>query len=202
MEQELTKERALELMKLKGQVRGAVFKTDREFVLKEEGENGLKLLEEEMKRLGYPIKYKEIESTSFHPIGLRAISLLTIKKVFGFDNDKIQEMGLFATKVSLIVRLFVRYFSSTEKFLLEKAPALWKRHWTEGSLVVSEVNMKEKYSIAQIKDFNLCPAFCYYLRGYFEGILHLTTGSSRVDAQEVKCFFQGDKHHEYLIRWE
>ncbi len=202
MNEELTAEKVKELLAIPGEVKGAVFKTDAAFVIKEKGEEGLKQLEEELKKLGCPIKYEEAKSVSFHPVGMRAISLLAMKKVFGFDNEKIKEIGRFATRVSLIVRLFVRYFSSTEKFLKEKAPELWSGHWTKGTLDMADVNVKEKYVVARVKDFNLCTTFCYYLRGYFEGILELTTGSEEVHTEEVKCTFRGDDYHEYLTRWK
>ncbi len=202
MNEELTAETIKKLLEIPGEVKGAVFKTDATFVIKEKGAEGLKQLEEELKRVGCPIKYEEAKSVSFHPVGLRAISLLAMKKVFGFNNDKIKEIGRFATRVSLIVRLFVRYFSSTEKFLNERAPKLWSSHWTKGILDMTDVNMKEKYAVARIRDFNLCPTFCYYLSGYFEGILSLTTGSDDVHSEEVKCTFRGDNYHEYLTRWK
>lgn len=201
MNQELTKEIAVKLMEAKGQVKGEVFKTDREYILKEKGEEGLKRLEKELEKLGYPIKYRKINATGFYPVGLRAISLLMIKKIFEFDNKKIEEIGVFATKVSLVVRLFVKYFFSTKKFLLEKAPKMWRTHWTEGDLIATEVNEEKKYAVVQLKNFNLCPAYCYYLRGYFTGILHLTTGSSQITCEEVKCFFRGDEYHEYRVEW-
>lgn len=201
MDQELTKETAIKLMESKGQVKGVVFQTDKKYILKEKGEEGLKLLEQELEKLGYPIKYREINAMSFHPVGLRAISLLMIKKVFGFDNKEIEKIGTFATKVSWVVRLFVRYFFSTEKFLLEKAPKMWRTHWTEGDIIATEVNEEEKYAVIQLKNFNLCPTYCSYLKGYFSGILRLTTGSPNITIEEVKCFFRGDEYHEYLIKW-
>ncbi len=201
MNQELTKEIAVKLMEAKGQVKGVVFKTDQEYILKEKGEEGLKRLEKELEEFGYPIKYREIKATGFYPVGLRAISLLMIKKVFEFNNEKIEEIGVFATKVSLVVRLFVKYFFSTKKFLLEKAPKMWRAHWTEGDLITTEVDEEKKYAAVQLKNFNLCPTYCYYLRGYFAGILHLTTGSSQVTCEEVKCFFRGDEYHEYVVKW-
>ena len=98
MNEELTKETAAKLMQSRGEVKGVVFKTDEKYILKERGEEGLKLLEQELKKLGYPIKYKEIKAMSLHPIGLRAISLLMIKKVFKFDDKEIEKIGVLPPK--------------------------------------------------------------------------------------------------------
>ncbi|MBM3258059.1 MAG: hypothetical protein FJZ05_02520, partial [Candidatus Nealsonbacteria bacterium] len=82
MDKETTKEAAQRLSKISGEVRGVAFKTDMEFVLKEKGKGGLKKVEDELKRIGFPIKYEEIKVMDFYPIGLRVISLMAIKEVF------------------------------------------------------------------------------------------------------------------------
>ncbi|XOB40179.1 MAG: hypothetical protein ACKKMR_02515 [Candidatus Nealsonbacteria bacterium] len=202
MNQELNKETAKKIMEVKGEVRGVVFKTDGEYILKEKGEEGLKKLEEELEKLGFPIKYKEVKNLNFYPVGLRAISLLTIKKVFNFDDEKIKEMGIFATKISFIVKLFMRYFFSLKRIVLKEAPKMWRKHWTQGELIPVELNEKEKYAIIRIKDFNLSPTYCHYLRGYFSGIVLMVVKTSKIICEETKCFFRGDEYHEYLVKWE
>lgn len=202
MEKEIiSKEIAQELIEIKGEVRGVVFKTDREYILKEKGEGGLAKVEEELERLGTPIRYKHIKTMAFYPIGLRVVSLLTIKKAFNFDNEKIREMGLFATKVSLIIKLFIKYFLSLKKVFFEEAPKIWSKHWTVGKLVSVRMNEDEKYGILRVEDFNLHPVVCYYLQGYFAGILQMVVRSKKVTAEEVKCTFSGEDCHEYMLRW-
>ncbi|MCP6719277.1 MAG: hypothetical protein KJI71_03540 [Patescibacteria group bacterium] len=198
----ITKETIQKLMAVKGEVRGVVFKTDGEYVLKEKGEEGLRKLEEELKKLGTPIKYKEIKTMAFYPVGLRIISILAIKKVFDFDNERIKDMGLFATKISLIIKLFIRYFLSIQRVFFKEAPKIWKKHWTIGEMVPIELNEDQKYAILKIKDFNLHPIYCYYLRGYLSGILKMLVKTSKVISQETKCSFQEGKDHEYLLKWE
>ncbi|MFQ6049759.1 MAG: hypothetical protein ACE5J0_01835 [Candidatus Paceibacterales bacterium] len=202
MSQELTQEAAKKLMKIKGEARGVVFKTDGEYILKEKREKGLKRLEEELEKLGYPIKYKEIKTMIFYPVGLRALSLLAIKKVFNFDEEKIKEMGRFATKVSFIVKLFMRHFVSLQRVFSREAPKLWKKHWTVGKLDSIELNEEKKYAILGVRGFNLHPLYCYYLSGYFSGILQMTVRSPKITCEETKCAFRGDEYHEYLLKWE
>jgi hypothetical protein len=202
MNQELTKEVARKLMEIKGEVRGVVFKTDADFVFKEKGKGGLKKVEEELKNLGFPIKYKEIKTMAFYPVGLRALSLLAIKKVFNFEEGKIREIGFFATKVSLVIKLFIRYFLSVRRVFLKEAPKMWKKHWTVGELIPVELNEEEKYGILRLKNFNLHPIFCCFLEGYFAGVAQMVIKSPQITCQETKCFFRGDEHHEYLLKWK
>lgn len=202
MEKELTKELAKKLMEIKGEVKGVVFKTDAEYILKEKGEEGLRKVEEEIKKLGYVIDYQKVKAMDFYPVGLRAISLLAIKKVFNFDDEKIKEMGLFATKTSLMVKILMKFFLSIQRVFLVEAPRLWKKHWTQGELIPVELNEEKKYSIIKVRGFSLHPIHCKYLEGYFSGILKMLVKSSEITCQETKCTFKGDKEHEFLIKWK
>lgn len=202
MNQEPTKETAKKLMEIKGEVRGVTLKTDMEYILKEKGENGLKKLEDELKGLGQPINFREIKTMAFYPVGLRALSLLAIKRVFDFDDEKIKEIGFFATKTSLIIKLFVRYFLSVQRVFLKEAPKLWKKHYTVGELNTVELNEEKKYGILRLKNVDVHPIVCCYLEGYFRGVLKLIVKSSRITSKETKCPFRGDEYHEYLIEWQ
>ena len=74
--QAITKEIIKEVMAVKGEVRGIVFKTDADFVLKEKGKESLKAVEEELARIGYPINYQKLKTMNFYPLGVRVLSLL------------------------------------------------------------------------------------------------------------------------------
>jgi hypothetical protein len=202
MNQELTKETIKKLMEIKGEVKGVTFKTDAEHILKEKGEEGLKRLEAELESLGCPIKYRDIRTMDSYPVGLRAISLLAIKRIFNYDDKKIEEMGFLATKRSLIIKLFVKYFLSIERVFYKEAPKIWTQHFTIGQLIPIELNEEKKYAILRLKDFNLHPVYCIYLGGYFCGILNMLVRTSQITFEETKCTFRGDEYHEYLIKWK
>lgn len=202
MNQELTKEVAQKLMEIKGEARGGTLKIDMEYILKEKGEEGLKKVEGELEKLGYPIKYKEINTLGYSPVGLRAISLLVIKKVFNFDNEKIKEIGLFGTKISLILKFFIKYVFSFQKVFFQESPKIWREHWTIGELVPVELNEEKKYAILRLKDFNLHPIYCRFLEGYLPGLFQLMVKIPQITCEETKCFFRGDEYHEYLIKWQ
>ena len=138
----------------------------------------------------------------FYPVGLRVVSLLMIKKTFDFDNEKIKNMGLFATKVSLMIKLFVRYFFSIQRVFFKEAPKIWEKHYTISKLMPMELNEEKKYAILKIEDLALDPLFCVYLGGYFCGILQMLIRTDKIDFQETKCPFKGDKYHEYLLKWQ
>ena len=119
MNQELTKEVAQKLMEIKAEIRGVDLKTDAEFVLKEKGQEGLKKVKEELKKIGYPIEYEKLEAMNFYPGGFKALSLLAIKKALNFNDEKIKEIGSVAPKTSIIVKLFIKYFFSIQKLFFQ-----------------------------------------------------------------------------------
>lgn len=192
------KEIAKDLMKIKGEVRGIVFKTDFEFVLKEKGREGFEKLRKKLEEIDSPINYEKINPMGFYPIGLRAISLLVIKNVFGFNEKKIKEIGAFAPKFSFVVKIFLKYFFSVQK-MAEQVPKMWRKHYTIGELR-AEVNEKERWGILRLENFIVHPILCPYLEGYFLTILKMIT-NSEVVSEEIKCNFKGDKFHEFFLRW-
>lgn len=204
MEKEIfTKELAEKLMKIKGEGRGVHLKNDAEYILKKDGEEALKKVEQETERLGFPIKYKEIKNTGFYPAGLRAISLLAIKNALDWDDKKMKDMFRVAVGASLIVRVLMKFLHSVSR-AVKVVPRMYREYWTEGSGKVGIVNEKEKWATLIIEDFNLHPLYCYCMEGFFEGMVKLVTGAKRTTCHEVKCSFEdnGGKIHEYLVKWE
>ncbi len=199
MNEELTKEVVKKLISVKGEARGVTFKTDAEFILREKGEEGLKKVEEKLKEWGQPIKYREIENMAFYPVGLRALSLLAIKEVFNFDEEKIKEMGAAAPKVSIIIKLFMQFFLSI-RTTIAQVPKMWRKHYTIGDLVSVKLDERKKFLILRLRNFNLHSICCSYLSGYFSKVIEMVV-RSKVSCQETECFFRGDEYHQYLLKW-
>lgn len=199
MEEQITKELLQKLIDIKGESRGASFKADRDFILKEKGEEGLVKLEKRMTELGHPIKYKEMNSTDFFPLGLRGIELVVIKELFNFTKEDFARMGTFQTKISLILKLFMKFFVSLD-ILSKKAPEMWRKYYTTGDLVVTELNKEEKKGILVVKNFALHPFHCQLLEGYFGNVIKMVVGTPVV-CEEKRCTFRGDEFHEFFAKW-
>ncbi len=197
--EEINKENIKKIMDLKGETRGVVFQLDKEFILRERGEEGLKKLETEMKRLGCPLKYKEVTATEFYPVSWRILSLLAIKKVFNWDDKKIREMGEAAPKLDLFVKFFLRYFISIRR-TVGQISRMWRKHYTVGEMASVEVDEEKKRIVLRLKDCNLHPTFCCYLEGYLSTMGKIIL-KQPVKVRETKCFFRGDKYHQYLATW-
>lgn len=200
MEKEITKELADKLMKIPGEARGICLKTDMEFVLREKGREGLKQVEEELEKLGYPIKYEKIKIGDFYPIGQDVLDMLVIWKLFDYDKTKIKQMGYEAPNFSIFLKIFLKYFYSMKE-TLRQAPEMQKRHYTMGALKVIEVDEVKRYVLIAMEDFDLHPVMCKSLEGYFAKVCQMMIKRGRPECQEIKCTFHGDKRHEFLIKW-
>ncbi len=201
--EQLTKEEIQRLIEIPGKARGQVFLTDWEYIREKKGKEGINLLKEKMGLLGNPMDYEKIKTFEWYPVGLRAVSLLVIKEVFGFGDREISEMGNLAPKHSFIVRLIMKHFLSVSK-AFQESPHYWEKHYTIGKLEAVELNEREKYLILRLKDFKVHPVLCTYFfeDGYFLRIGQYVLKSPRVTSEETKCMFRGEPYHECLIKWE
>lgn len=195
----INKEELNKLLEVKGEVKGVVFQTDADYILKKEGEAGLKKLEKRVKELGYPINYRKGKALDLHPLGLRVISLLLIKDTFGWDDQEIRKMGYNAPSVSFMVKLLMKFFVSFKKFMNE-VPGYWARHYTVGVLELFSMNEETKETTVRLRDITLHPIFCFYLEGYFERMYEFVVGKGKGNCQETKCAFKGAPYHQYDFR--
>ncbi len=195
----LKKEEIEKLLKIKGEVKGVFLQTDARYILEREGEKGLRKLEKKAKEIGVDLDYRKASAMQWYSVGLRPISLLLIKEVFGYNDKDIREMGRMAAKFSFIVKLFVRFFSPIKK-LFESAPNYYKMQYRIGSLERVYFSETEKKAILRLKDFKIHPLVCLYLEGYFQGIAEFAL-KEKVRTKETKCVFRGDDFNEYLIEW-
>ncbi len=198
---QLSKEEVDELMRVSGNVKGVVFQTHAAFIRYKEGEKGIKMVEERLKELGYPLKFTEISSLAWYPEALSILVVLTAKEVFKWKDSDIFNMGNSAPKYSLIARMLVKTFISIKK-VFEESPKYWKKHYDFGVLESYEINEKEKYVMLRLKEYKLHPTVCIYFCGYFYQIAQYVVRSKKITIEETKCVYRGGPYHEFLIKWK
>lgn len=182
---------------LSGKIRGTTLKAYGDFILKEEGKEGLKKLEKEMKESGYPVQYEKVKGMEFFPISYQAVTIELIKNIFNYDSERFREIGRFSAKFSLIVRLVAKYFFSVEK-VVGRVAKIWRKHYTVGDIEIVEADTEHKHSVVRVKNFKVHPLQCEVLKGYLESLLQMVVGEERV-GKETKCVFRGDEYHEFVF---
>jgi len=201
MDQELTPETVKKIMEIKGEARGTHFKNDADFVLEKKGKEGLKKVEKILEDLGCPIKYEKINQFSFYPVGLRALSLLAIKKAFSWSDEEIKELCAYAMKFSWIIKLLMKYFSSIER-VCKETPKTWSQYFTVGEAEVEKYDLEKKYAIFVIKNFDFHPIYCCCMEGVITGTIKMIIKTKKIICEEVECPFKGGSVHRYLVKWE
>jgi len=187
-------------MKIEGNVRGEVFKFTFYYAKDKEGEEAPRLIEEKMNKLGYPFKFSDLEPLRWYRESLSVLAILVAKELFSWTDKDIFNMGYEASKYSLLIKILMRYFVSSER-VFKEAPAYWKKHFDFGDLEPVEFSEKKKYTIMRVKGYKFHPLICLYHAGYFLRIANLTVRSKKIDVKETKCVFKGEDCNEYLITW-
>jgi hypothetical protein len=199
MEEIISKEIVRKLMDLNGESRGIAIKDDFEYVFQRKGVEGVKMLENELESFGCPIKYEDIKTMQFYPVGLEAVIMLATKKLFNYDKEDFKKLGEFSSKLSFIIRIFIKYFGSLETIARE-SPKMWRKYHTVGDPTVLEFSEEKRYAILRVENFDLVPIYCQMLTGYFSSLLQMVVKGSVV-CKETKCTFKGDDYHEFLLKW-
>lgn len=196
----VTKEKVDELMKNPGTVRGAGIKSYAQFILEKEGKEQLKRLEKEMEKAGYPIKYLEVGTMEVYPFGIEALTLILIKKLFGYGEEEFQKMGEFEMKVSLLIKLFMKYFVSLDR-VAQEFPKMCRKHFSVGNFKIKELNKEKGEIVIRIEDFYFHPLHCPVLLGVFSEALRMIT-KKETQGKETKCIYKGDDAHEFYLSWK
>lgn len=194
------KETADEMMLFSTKAIGVVFDTHAKYIKQREGEEGLRRVEEKLAELGYPLRFKDIKTFEFYPVGLADLVVIVAKEIFGWQEKDIFDMGNTAPKYSFMIKLLLKYFISLERSLKEAAK-YWRKHFTEGELEY-ESHEEEKYVIIRLKYKSPHPLVCIFYAGYFLRIAQYVIKSKNITIKETKCMFKGNPEHEYLIEWE
>lgn len=187
------------LKKMEGEVRGICLKSDWDFVFRRYGKEGIKKLEEKMAEIEIPIKYQEINTTKFYPVGWDGISILAIKEIFNLKNEDFEKLGREEVKTSFFLKIFIRYLTNLNNLATE-APKMWRKHYTVGDLEISLIDLTNQKAIVRLKNFDFFPEFCLTIGAYFAQLLEMAT-RKKVSCKETMCTFTGGDCHEFLLSW-
>lgn len=186
----------------KGDIRGVVFQTVADYVLKKWGAEGLDRVEKKLKEWGMPFRYEEVRTLDWYPVGWGALSVLAVAEAFSLDELGVKNMGSSVPKISLVVKLLFKFFLDIEKFA-RQLPGYWAKHYTIGSVEVAKIDKKNKEIILYLKGAAFHPLLCKYIEGYIEKAVELArpTGSV-IAAKELQCTFKDNTPYEvYQIKW-
>ena len=113
--EKITKEEAERIMKEGGKVRGLTLKTDADYIIEKEGKEGLKRVEERLKELGYPIKFKNFSSFGWYSLPLSAIIITVMVEVFDWDDSAIFDLAYTAPLNTTVSKMMLERLLNLER---------------------------------------------------------------------------------------
>jgi len=195
------KEKVDILMRIKGSMRGELLRNNFIYLKEKEGEGAVKKMEDRLKELGYPLIFKDIKTYGWYKDPFCAVFMLIFKEQFNWNEEDIVNLGRFSPKYSFIMKLAFKYLISA-KIAFWAASKLWHKNVDYGEIESYEINEANKYLIFRLKEYELHPLVCLYIKGYFMGLFEYIVGKNSTLAEETKCTFKGDPYHEYKISWK
>ena len=194
----ISKKELDEILDYGGQVRGVVLCTDAEYVRRNHGVESLLRVEEEARRMGYPINYRKIRAMHWYPVGLRVVSLVAIQKALNLNPDKLREMGRKAPKYSIITKLMLRYFANLD-ILVSRLQSYWNKNYSVGSLTGK---LQDKTLLICVKDCRIPKPLFPYLEGYFLAAIGMIIGNQKqTRMEEGRWMHKNGTCYEFAIKW-
>jgi len=194
----ITKQKIENIMKVKGKTRGVNIRMVLDFVREEKGEQGLKRVEARIAELGYPFECEDIKPMDFYKLGIDILFYLVIQETFNLKEKDLIRMGFSILKFNILMKIFMKYFSSF-KLIADQAPKMFRKHFTVGSLEMSDYSKEERYIVLRER-IKIDPIFCPVHMGYYAKTCQMLV-KTPVTAKETKCIFKGDEYNEYLFTW-
>jgi len=188
------------LMKIEGNMRGELLKNNYIYLKQKEGEGAVKIMEDRLKELGYPLAFNDIKTYAWHKDAFCAAFMLVFQEKFNWGEEEIVNVGKFALRYSFVMKLAFKYLVSA-KLAFWAAPKLWRKNIDYGEIEGHEINEANKYLIFRFKNWALNPLVCLYIKGYLIELFNLI-GKNKVRAEETNCIFREGSYHEYKISWE
>lgn len=189
-----------QIMSIPGNTKGNSLKTDAEFIVSRQGQQGLSELEEALALLGYPITYHDIRGFDWHPEAQAVLGIFVAMKLFSWEEDDLFDMGYAAPATSLIVKMLMRFVSVEATF--RQAPSVWGRHYDFGTFETVEFKKDKNEIVFRVADY---PFFDYmdpYFDGFLTKTLELVTASSAVEVERFACEKEIETCREYKGTWE
>ena len=198
------KETIERLKKLEGKIRGCCLKTMIDSLLGSEKKEFLSAIQQKLTEYGFKEDLRKVSALKWYPASFIIAAIFSFYEVLNWRESDIREAGRNCPKSS--AQLIFRISTSIYAVSLEKAFRMlsyfWKKLVNFGELESVELNEKEKYLIARLKNFPIHPLYCVFIEGFGEGLGKLIIKTKKIWCKETKCYFKGDSYHEFVARWE
>lgn len=187
-------------LEIPGEIRGAAFQTDAEYIRTAIGSDGLRRIESALKIYGIQLSYDAVRAMAWIPLRTRALSMAMMHDFFGWQDRDFYAMGDVGSKHSFIIRLLAKFFASP-RAVFNNAPVYWSKYYSVGRISPVRFNENDHIVTLELVNFKVHSMYCRYLEGFFRRLVQHNFPKHDVKVEETKCVFKGDEVHEYFFRW-
>lgn len=194
------KDEADEIMSRPGNTKGNSLLTDVKFIEHKEGREGVKRLEEALTLLGYPFVYEEVRAYDWYPESQTVLGIYLAKKIFGWRDSDVFDMGYAAPATSIIVKTLMRFISLETTF--KQAPSVWEKHYDFGQFKIGDFDAENKRLTFSVSGYGYFDYMKEYFDGFFKKVLQLVGVTNIVEYSSSWCSEEGDMTcRKYEVRW-
>ncbi len=183
-----------------GKVRTELMRTEKDYIIHKEGEEGFKKVKEKMIELGVDIDFDKLQHRDWEENWKYVLFVVVVKEVLSWTDDDVFQMGIYCPRVSFMLKTLFQYFVSVD-IVFANANVYWKKHYSFGEVEPIEINKEERYLIIRNKGFYAHPVMCIFHAGYVVGLAEFVLGRDNVKIEETSCMHRGDHYHEYRLTW-
>ena len=180
----LTKQEAARIMKIKGNVNGAIFSSYYKYIVAKKGENAVKAIEKRLGEVGCPIKLKDYSFSGMYPVANSCLLGLATLEYFDWDESKAFEIGYEAPMYSVVTKILMKYVSIER--IITDSPKYWYRFFDFGELKCTKYDINKGYAILRLEGFKKFHPIVYsYIVGYMKRISEFGNKSQKVKAVQL-----------------
>ncbi|MEX0910085.1 MAG: hypothetical protein WDZ75_02190 [Candidatus Paceibacterota bacterium] len=144
---------------------------------------------------GEKIDPPSIDSLRRYSISSEVALLMAVYDELNWTIAEIKELGRNIPRVSLLVKFFLKYFTTLEAST-DQAKMYWRRHYNFGELEVTSSELAEGNYIVEIEGFEMPPLYSEFLCGYLETMVGFVSANP-ISSEILKYSDENDPISRY-----
>lgn len=192
-----------EIMSKSGNIIGMGVNAQTDYVIEQEGLEGLHSIEDIMGELGYPYSFEDGNLGRFKmvPENYDVLRIYIAKKLFDWSDANIYEMGRNSLRLSQPLQVALGFISIERTS--RNAARFWDKYFDFGTAKTQHVDADAGEWTVQLIGYDFHPIMIDYFRGYLTGVVALTEGVQDASVEHRACEHESGQHcDEYALTWE
>lgn len=115
-------------------------------------------------------KTMKLDPLKRYPISEEMALIFAAKDVLDWGDEEVKELGRSIPRVSLLVKMFLRYFLNLDS-TTRQAKKYWDKHYDFGEINIISTDIESDDYTVEVTDFDIHPVYCVFLCGFLETMI-------------------------------